>query len=91
MVQGTAKQIAWANEIRESFLADVAGLPVPAVQLPEYRRRAEMLLESQVEAKWWIEHRNMNARQVLRTRAERMGRQKFGADAWTPEQGIAEA
>ncbi len=91
MLQGTAKQIAWANDIQESFLADVAGLPVPAGMLPEYQRRAGMLLDSQVEAKWWIEHRGLDARHVLRTRAERLGRQKFGADNWTPERGIAEA
>jgi len=75
-LSGSEKQIAWANVIRASILAEaeklVAGLHIQADQLEPWmlilvdKWHAE--LQEQSSATWWIEHRHQTGDQVLASR-----------------------
>lgn len=87
---GTDAQVAWGETLRQSFLADVSRIAAESRFGDIYRTRAAELAESQTEARWWIEHRNIDPRRILRTRLERVGELQAGEDSWTPARGIAE-
>ena len=92
---GSPKQIAWATDIRQFHIDDFARqIPAPAPLsrsrfLALYQERFAALLAARGEARWWIEHRDMDLRNVLRTRNERFGGADgaihMGDEDWTPE------
>lgn len=90
---GTPKQIAWATDIRRLFVEqDVNDLVASAESVGQteratlYRSRAAALIAAHPDAQWWINNRNnLNAKRILRTLNERLGKVQMGQDNWTPD------
>lgn len=69
-LEGTPKQIAWAERIREQFVRDFATLYERALRYaPEELRQALLRvrqeLANQVKASWWIDHRGERTRDLV--------------------------
>ncbi|MFH2066271.1 MAG: hypothetical protein ABIK15_13810 [Pseudomonadota bacterium] len=71
-ITGTSKMVSWAVKIRADMLNKVRylqeSLTFDSHEAKEKSERAfEMFLsewQAQTEAKWWIDHRNMNVRDI---------------------------
>lgn len=70
-LQGTEKQIKWAEEIRQRFAADADFIRAQFAKAPspEARQKAEDALNAamaQTNAHWWIERRTNTIKDLMR-------------------------
>ena len=59
-LEGSEKQVAWAETIRQQRMTDIAALTVRADATPKQRAQLELAVTNarqQVAAHWWIETR----------------------------------
>ncbi len=62
---GRPKAVAWARKIRHRLLATAVGSHADVSDhLDDVKRDAETLARSIVTARWWIEHRNVDPRDL---------------------------
>ena len=69
-LQGSDKQIAWAEQIRSAIIPQVEALRTQFASAPDEqaRQKAEDALNAVIaegSAGWWIEHRESSAKQLL--------------------------
>lgn len=87
-LHGSERQVGWAADIIAGYADQVSGdlnrSSVSPQTAPEYQRRLSMLVAAHHDASWWIDHRNVNIRKLLRTSDERQGLTRFGDGEWTP-------
>ena len=69
-LQGSEKQIKWAEEIREMVLRNAPAMRAQFGNAPnpEQREKAEAALaavEAQASAAWWIDHRGIDIKRLM--------------------------
>lgn len=69
-LQGSEKQIKWAEEIREMVLRHAPAMRAQFANAPspEHREKAEAALaavEAQASAAWWIDHRGIDIKRLM--------------------------
>ena len=63
---GSPKQIAWANQIKMDKITDIIlTIPLSHKQFDEIKRLTDKA-NNIVGAKWWIDHRHLSNKQILK-------------------------